>query len=93
MVSNAYNSQGKIIYESRAKLEDFATEAAPEAALAAFNKEIDRAVESWNAAINPNEPTIIKSSESTDSVTLVISPNPEGGGVRHRLGIRELKVH
>ncbi|WP_461216116.1 BspA family leucine-rich repeat surface protein [Lactococcus cremoris] len=86
MVSNAYNSQGKIIYESRAKLEDFATEAAPEAALAAFNKEIDRAVESWNAAINPNEPTIIKSSESTDSVTLVISPNPEGGGSATSIG-------
>lgn len=80
MVSNAYNSQGKIIYESKAKIEDFAAESDPEKALAAFNKEIDRAAESWNAAINPKEPTIIKSSESTEPVTLVISPNPEGDG-------------
>lgn len=86
MVSNAYNSQGKIIYESKAKIEDFAAESDPEKALAAFNKEIDRAAESWNAAINPKEPTIIKSSESTEPVTLVISPNPEGDGSATSIG-------
>ena len=92
MISNAYNSQGKIIYESRAKIEDFAAEADPEAALAAFNKEIDRAAESWNAAINPNEPTIIKSGETTEPTTLLIAPNPKGTGSATSIGKTEIEI-
>ena len=92
MISNAYNSQGKIIYESRAKIEDFAAEADPEAALAAFNKEIDRAAESWNAAINPNEPTIIKSGETTEPTTLLIAPNPKGTGSATSIGKTGIEI-
>ncbi|MDM7654766.1 M57 family metalloprotease [Lactococcus cremoris] len=92
MISNAYNSQGKIIYESRAKIEDFAAEADPEAALAAFNKEIDRAAESWNAAINPNEPTIIKSGETTEPTTLLIAPNPKGTGSTTSIGKTGIEI-
>ncbi|ABJ72704.1 hypothetical protein LACR_1170 [Lactococcus cremoris subsp. cremoris SK11] len=92
MISNAYNSQVKIIYESRAKIEDFAAEADPEAALAAFNKEIDRAAESWNAAINPNEPTIIKSGETTEPTTLLIAPNPKGTGSATSIGKTGIEI-
>ncbi|UXV61840.1 M57 family metalloprotease [Lactococcus cremoris] len=92
MISNAYNSQGKIIYESRAKIEDFAAEPDPEAALAAFNKEIDRAAESWNAAINPNEPTIIKSGETTEPTTLLIAPNPKGTGSATSIGKTGIEI-
>ncbi|MDU1629671.1 MAG: M57 family metalloprotease, partial [Lactococcus lactis] len=92
MISNAYNSQGKIIYESRAKIEDFVAEADPEAALAAFNKEIDRAAESWNAAINPNEPTIIKSGETTEPTTLLIAPNPKGTGSATSIGKTGIEI-
>nr|WP_259685912.1 BspA family leucine-rich repeat surface protein [Lactococcus cremoris] len=92
MISNAYNSQGKIIYESRVKIEDFAAEADPEAALAAFNKEIDRAAESWNAAINPNEPTIIKSGETTEPTTLLIAPNPKGTGSATSIGKTGIEI-
>lgn len=80
MVSNAYNSKGKVIYQSQATLADFASEADPAACLAAFNKELDRAAQSWNEAINPDDPTLIDSSTTSDPVTLKVSVRPSGGG-------------
>ena len=80
MIANAYNSKGKIIYQSLATLADFASDADPAACLAAFNKELDRAAQSWNEAINPDDPTLIESSKTSDPITLKVSVNPTGGG-------------
>lgn len=80
MVSNAFNSKGKVIYQSQATLADFASEADPAACLASFNKQLDRAAQSWNEAINPDDPTLIDSSTTSDPVTLKVSVRPSGGG-------------
>lgn len=79
MISNAYNKQGKIIYQSKATLDDFNNFNNPEAALQSFNDNLDHAADSWNDALSLSEPVLVKAS-ADNKVSLVVSPNPAGSG-------------
>lgn len=78
MIDNAYNSDGKIIYQSFAKASDFASEQDPVQALKAFNDNLDRAADSWNDALGKK--VFVKKTETSDPVTLKVVANPEGKG-------------
>ncbi|MBC1923044.1 BspA family leucine-rich repeat surface protein [Listeria grayi] len=78
MIGNAFNQQGKIIYQSQATESDFSSEKDPSASLKAFNDTLDRAANDWNGKLGTE--VFIKKSSTQDAVSLKVRVNPNGSG-------------
>lgn len=87
MISNSYNENGQIIYKCTATEKDFKQYDDPAYALQIFRENLDRAVKSWNDAIDKDKPTFVKSDTTTEKVTHVIGCRETGSGSATSIGV------
>ncbi|GKQ42760.1 hypothetical protein RD055328_06830 [Companilactobacillus sp. RD055328] len=90
MISNSYNENGQIIYKCTATEDNFKEYEDPAYALQMFRENFDRAIKSWNDAIDKDKPTFINADTTDEAMTHVIGVGDPNNGSATSLGVTRI---